>query len=192
MPSVSEFADFIELLHARRQYIAARAPHRRHARPRLTSQLLGRAMAGLSDAEAELRAQNDALFDARTSVSESGALFRDLFDLAPVAYLVTDATARITQVNAAACTLLRKPENSLVGRSLARWVAQADRGAFREALARSATTSGVEDWPVCLVPLGAAPVECRVRVRVLRAPAGTVRGLAWVLMESAGDPFEGV
>lgn len=194
MSSVSEFADFIDALCARRQRIAqsARSMSPADAEPAET-RLLAFALADLADAEAELRAQNDALFDARVSLEESAANFRDLFDLAPVAYVVTDGRARIQQVNAAACAMLGRPANSLVGKPLTTHVPPGERRAFREALTRSAAARDVEEWPLSIVPTRGTPIECRVRVRVLRGPTGAARDrLAWVLAETPSDAFDGI
>src|SRR5258705_12938978 len=55
---------------------------------------------------------------------------RALFDLAPDAYVVTDAAGTIVEVNAAARSLLARTLEEVVGRPLVELVATADRRSF--------------------------------------------------------------
>lgn len=71
--------------------------------------------------------QNEALFAARVELEESSAHFRELFDLAPSAYFVTTPEMRITYINQAACSLLRRSNNALVGHPLVCFVPLAYR-----------------------------------------------------------------
>jgi PAS domain-containing protein len=203
MPSVTEFAVFIAALRERRERLAERArrprgvalgsmgPNRgRRALDADAGHLLESALGDLSDAEEELRAQNEALFEARTQLDAGAALHRSLFDLAPVAYLLTDLAAVVLRANVAACALLRVRVNAIVGAPLDGFVEPGERAVFRAALARSATAEGVEEWPLCLVPRHAAPIDCRVRVRRLRVPDAAAPSLAWIITEPAPDTFD--
>ncbi len=134
-----------------------------------TSDLIADALADLGRAEEELRAQNEALFAAQTELELEQQVFRDLFDLAPTASLVTNGVGQIVRINQAALELLIRPANAVVGKPLAAYVAIADRAAFRIALYRSKQSSRVETWPVRLTPKYGDPIECRVRTRALRS-----------------------
>lgn len=132
-----------------------------------TSDLLSDTFAELGEVEEELRMQNEALFAARFELEQEQQVFRDLFDLAPTASLVTTETGRILRLNQAALDLFARPTNALVGKPLAAYVALGDRPAFRTALCRSLRSPRVETWPVRLLPKHGAPIDCRVRTRVL-------------------------
>jgi PAS domain-containing protein len=195
MPLVSEFAEFTEALRRRRLRVEDTAPRvlravgrelgEQAAAPLLhTSRLLEDAMYDLTAAEEELRAQNEELFRARLDIEASEAHFRQFFDLAPVPYLLSTPDAQLRLVNAAACTLLRRPANGLVGKPLACFVDVDERPAFRTALTRVKAGHGVEEWPIRVVPTGGTPIECRMRVRVLPPSADDLGpSLAWCITE---------
>jgi PAS domain-containing protein len=202
MQQVSEFAEFAEALRLRRE-LAERAarqvlravgdglPREQVVSLVRTSRLLTDTIGDLAAAEDELRAQNEELFSARLALEEREAQFQQLFDLAPAPYLVTTRDATIRLVNSAACTLLRRPPNALAGKPLACFVDLAERGAFRTALSRARSTSGIEEWPIRLVPTGAAPIECRVRVRPLAQSGTGEQQLAWCVTEEQRSALEG-
>ena len=60
--------------------------------------------------------------------------YRDLFTLAPDAYLVTDGQTIIAESNQAAAALLMMDQGSLKGKPLTHFVAEADRQAFQAIL----------------------------------------------------------
>src|SRR5438093_13206656 len=62
--------------------------------------------------------------------SESGR-YRTLFDRAPGAYLVTDASGGIRLANAAAALLLGAPSSLLEGKPLAHYISEEHRGLLR-------------------------------------------------------------
>lgn len=168
-----------------------------------TSDLLSGTLADLEMAEEELRAQNEALFAARTELEHDQQIYRDLFDLAPTPSLVTAAGGQILRINEAALALLARPMNAVIGKPFAAYVALADRAAFRAAFCRSLHSARVETWPVRLTPRHGDPIECRVRTRVIRAPydarhdspgaAGdgtTVPALQWVITEELSNSTE--
>jgi PAS domain-containing protein len=201
MPEVSEFAEFAERLQHRRERIARSASAARHDAARAgdagttpldrTVRLLDRALADLGAAEKALRAQNDALFSARIQLQAREAQFRQLFDLAPTAYLVTTAdNTRIVRLNDAACTLLRRAPNAVVDTPLACYVELADRPPLRAAVARARRSHAVEECPLRVVPAGGAPVECRARLRTLPASSGGEPVLAWCISEESGDALD--
>src|ERR1043165_9611798 len=56
--------------------------------------------------EEELRQQNDELVSARLELEQEQFRYEDLFESAPVGYLITDSTGTITKANRAVGTLL--------------------------------------------------------------------------------------
>ncbi|HEV7516178.1 MAG TPA: PAS domain-containing protein, partial [Thermoanaerobaculia bacterium] len=60
-------------------------------------------------AEEELRSQNEELLLTRQAIEAERLRYAQLFELAPDAYLVTDAGGRIAEANRAAAELLATP-----------------------------------------------------------------------------------
>jgi PAS domain S-box-containing protein len=83
--------------------------------------------------EAEFQDEKDR------AAAESGMVaadrgYQDLFDLAPDAYLVTDAQTIIAESNQAAVAMLKVDRRFLKGKPLTDFVAEADRPAFQAIL----------------------------------------------------------
>ena len=85
-------------------------------------------------AEEELRAQNENLTVANAARDEAYRRYRELFDSAPDALLVTDVNGKIVEANPAAGELLGIPSPRLEGKVLAALVAPRSRRTFRKAL----------------------------------------------------------
>jgi PAS domain-containing protein len=98
---------------------------------------LSTALEELQVTEEELRVQHEQLIDGRHSVEAERDQYRDLFELAPVAYLVTDAVGVIQQANRRAASLLGVAQHFLLGRPLAMYLATDDRWRLRDWLSRS-------------------------------------------------------
>jgi PAS domain-containing protein len=200
MPDFGEFAEFAEALRGQRVQ-TARVVRRalRRASKRYpdaigdelsdVSRALDGTLGDLDRAAEELRVQNEALFSAKLELEGSSAVFRDLFEFAPCAYVVTDADTAILYANNAASTLLRRPKNALAGKPLICFVPLEDRSFFRAAVVRSNLSSEISSWPAVLLPSGApAKIVCRMRVRPATAP-GTQqpRALYWNITEEIDE-----
>jgi PAS domain-containing protein len=193
MSTASDFHDFAESLRARHEEMRRAAPGALLAVERelspparqslvRASALLESTLDDLGAAADELQSQNEALFAARAEMDAQGRFYRELFDLAPAALLVTTAEARITHVNHAATTLFGRSANALVGRPLVGLVDADERAAFRDSLSRAVAGPLVEEWPMRLLRHGAPAAECRLRVSA-RLEAGVVRALQWIVVE---------
>jgi PAS domain S-box-containing protein len=200
MTDFGEFAEFAETLRGQRlrtARVVRRALHRAGQRyPDGTSEELSEVshaldgtLVQLDRAVEELRVQNEALFSARLELEGSSAVFRDLFECAPCAYVVTDLDTGIIYANDAACTLLQRPKNALAGKPLICFVPLEDRSAFRAAVARSTQSMEVSSWPAVLFPSGAsAKLTCRMRVRPATAPGSQKpRALYWNITEEIDE-----
>jgi PAS domain S-box-containing protein len=85
----------------------------------------------LEDVEADARGSHDEVTHALVLERRR---YQRLFELAPIAYLITDANAKIEEANTAAGLLFGVEPRWLVGKPLAVYVARDDRRAFRELL----------------------------------------------------------
>ena len=143
----------------------------------------------LDRAAEELRVQNEALLAARVQLEGTSLLFRDLFELAPSAYVVTTPDTRILYANQEACALLERRKNALAAKPLICFVPLEERDGFRSAVLRSASPGAISEWPATLLPSGAAAtIKCRMRIRAVSASsAPDSRALFWNIMEETDE-----
>jgi len=200
-PDISEFADFADALFKQRrrsEKVVRLALNRAKAQSPVpvnelndVSRALDSALNVVEHAVEELRMQNDALFAARTEVEDAYAQFRDFFEFAPAAYVVTSPDTRVRYANQAACALLRLRRNGLVGQLLINWVPLEHRGAFRSALIRSLSPGMVSDWPATLLSkdgTSSRPFGCRMRIRaVVASGASSPTELYWNFTEETDE-----
>src|SRR5687768_12832774 len=86
--------------------------------PDIAPDVEGPRLAELQTALEELRVAEEELRLANDSVGLERMRYAELFDLAPIAYLVTDAAGRIVEANEWAATLLDVPRSKLVDKPL--------------------------------------------------------------------------
>ncbi|MGD9764745.1 MAG: ATP-binding protein [Candidatus Binatia bacterium] len=109
----------------------------------------------------ELRAQQRELEESHQELCEARDRYAQLFDFAPVAYIVFDMTMIIREANLSAAQLLGVERSRLLGTSLLRYVQHEYQGVLREHVRR------------CL--MGQARVESEVWLRPSSAPATPVQ-----------------
>jgi PAS domain S-box-containing protein len=80
--------------------------------------------------------QNESLRSAHEALELSQARYHELFDAAPVGYIIADAAGVITHANVAVSGLTRQPCAKLIGRPLASFVSAADITTLQEHLQR--------------------------------------------------------
>ncbi|HEX2675863.1 MAG TPA: ATP-binding protein [Polyangiales bacterium] len=73
--------------------------------------------------EIELHMQNEALEEANARLEQAEAMYRDLYEHAPIAYVTLGTSAVIKSANRAALKLLRSTPQELVGTKLSTFVA---------------------------------------------------------------------
>jgi PAS domain S-box-containing protein len=124
-------------------------------------ELLGEALEGLqasfealSMSDEELRVQNEELAATQEALAAEHQRYRELFELAPDPYLVTDADGAVRDANDAAVGLLGVARDALLRRPLAVFVPAEERREFRARLLRLAQTGREADWPLRLRPRG--------------------------------------
>jgi PAS domain S-box-containing protein len=84
----------------------------------------------LKVAEEELRQQNAELSAAYEELLVARTRYRDLFEFAPGAYVVTDRHAVIRQANRAFLELIGRPPDQIVGQPLIVYIGRDDRTTF--------------------------------------------------------------
>ena len=95
----------------------------------------------------ELELQNEELRRAQLEIDAAKARYFDLYDLAPVGYVVVSRNGTILEANLTTATMLGVGRGTLIGQSLARHVWQEDQDAYylyRKRLFESAETLAIE------------------------------------------------
>jgi PAS domain S-box-containing protein len=96
--------------------------------------------------------------------------YRELFQLAPDAYLVTDRSAVIVEANDAAALLLGVRPQHLVGKPLAEFVTLSERQTFRARVLRAGRNGRVEEWECRLQPRTGPEVDVAAKVNASQIP----------------------
>jgi two-component system cell cycle sensor histidine kinase/response regulator CckA len=164
--------------------ITGSAPIRRR---QLTEALhaLQEALEEVETAEAELAQQNDELMMAREALEVERFRYRDLFERAPVGYLVTDSAGTIREANQAATDLLNT--QTILGKPLPVFLHPSNRGDLRLLLQEMRSRVGPRETELTLSPRD-APLR-RVQVTIVRdettpGPGTGIPGrLRWVLQD---------
>jgi PAS domain S-box-containing protein len=137
----------------------------------------------LKVAEEELRQQNEELAAARETVEAEQRRYQDLFEFAPDGYLVTDAHWTIREANHAAATMLRTPQQFLVGKPLVSFVALEERRAFRCELNRLCRAELIQEWVVRLRRHRGPPFDAALTVATSRDWEGKPVAFRWLLRD---------
>jgi PAS domain S-box-containing protein len=140
-------------------------------------------------AEEELYTQADALAVSSSATIGESEEFRETFDEAPAAYVITDAAGLIQRANREAHRLFGVDIGLLPGKPLPNFVAVPDRSPLRELFMRDAAPNVITRRELTIVPRGAVP---RSPVRVSLACSWRVASAAprfWILMSEIGTDY---
>lgn len=188
-PSPSSHERFGEqVLHSRDQIRTLRERSRNRGTPDPLAdeavEALHTALEELRVAQEELRIQNEQLADSQALVEAERVRYEELFQLAPDAYLVTDAAGTIAEANHAAAALLNLRGSRLRGKPLSVFVPPSAREEFRMRVDAAAALGRLDEWETWLHPRGAAlpvPVSCTVAAVHDRSAGST--GLRWLVRD---------
>jgi putative nucleotidyltransferase with HDIG domain/PAS domain S-box-containing protein len=139
--------------------------------------------------EAEFQGEQDR------AAAESGLVaadrgYQDLFDLAPDAYLVTDAQTIIAESNQAAVAMLKVDQGFLKGKPLTDFVAEADRPAFQAILIQVRGGGGKRLGEFRLQPGEGAPFAVSVNVSAQTDHRDQPVRMLWLLRDVREDKAE--
>lgn len=139
------------------------------------------ALEELQVSEEALRQQNEELAATRGALEEQRQRYRELFEFAPDAYLVTDANANIREANRAAALLFGVEDRFLAGKPLITFVDPEQHPAFLTELSRLARARRRHEWELRLRPRSGQPVDALATVDVVSDPEGRASALRWLL-----------
>ncbi|MDZ7751779.1 MAG: EAL domain-containing protein [Gammaproteobacteria bacterium] len=101
----------------------------------------------------ELELQNTELARARDEIEDGARRYAELYDFAPVAYLVLDQDFIIRQINLIGADLLGTERTQLIGERFSRFVAPGDLSSFEDFVARVVANRTQETRETCEVGL---------------------------------------
>ncbi|HST62063.1 MAG TPA: ATP-binding protein [Longimicrobium sp.] len=137
----------------------------------------------LQVSEEELRVQAEELAASQQVIEAERLRYRELFQHAPDAYLVTSPDGLVTEANAAAARLLNLDAHRLIGKPLGVFVPPEVRRDFRVRLAQAAREGRLGDWETSMRPRRGAPVSVACTVAAVHGPGGTTTGLRWLVRD---------
>lgn len=187
MKTLGNISRYIEAASSRLDDLAGRARASTDgSRPLVQESLLHLAstLEELRVSEEELRAQADVLASSSMEVEGELRRYRDLFQLAPDAYLVTGPDGLIREANRAAGALLGVREEYLPGKPLLVFVHEDDRGAFRRQLPWARSAERFTGWRLRLVSRGGALLRVDASVSAATGADGSAPELCWTLREA--------
>jgi PAS domain S-box-containing protein len=134
--------------------------------------------------EEELRVQSEELAASQDTIEAERLRYRELFERAPDAYLVTTPDGIVQEANDAAALLLNVDPRRMMGKPLGVFVPTDARHEFRLRLARAAREGRLRDWETLLRPRrGAAPVPVSCTVEAVLGGGGLATGLRWLVRD---------
>ena len=95
---------------------------------------------------------SEALAASRDALDEERTRFREMFDFAPDAYLITDLYGTIHDANVAASRLLGVAPKSLVGKALPSFFEESARKQFPHHIDQLCDVNHLDDWEVWVQP----------------------------------------
>ncbi len=142
---------------------------------------LGNASQILQLATEELYQQNEELIYTRNLVELERQRYRDLFEFAPDAYLLTDTIGIIQEANSAAVKLLNALPQYLVGKPINNYVALQERQSFRSLLTQLSNSDKVTELALRFKKCNGELFDGACRVGVVYNQQGKPIALRWLV-----------
>jgi len=148
---------------------------------------LAHALEELQEADQALHQVRDEWLIKQAELKLENQRYQDLFEHAPAAYIVTSIDGAIRQANSAALALLETSDRAIVGRSLAFFVPDGQRRAFREKIGALLQSAVPQEWEISMCSWEGTLIDARLRASVLRGTSGRPLMLYW-LIHIRGEP----
>ncbi len=134
--------------------------------------------------EEEIRLQNDELLMARQMNQQQRRRYNELFDLAAVGLLVTDASGIIREANRTAGAMLGISPRLLAGKPLVEFVAPDQRKDLGYQRARACELRRVDGWRVRLQPADGPALLANVSIAAaVDVPPDAGVSLRWTIQD---------
>ncbi|MBW4678876.1 MAG: PAS domain S-box protein [Microcoleus vaginatus WJT46-NPBG5] len=134
-------------------------------------------------AREELSHQNEQLSVTREQLERERQRYKELFEFAPDAYLVTDENGTIREANYTAAALLNVSQRFLVGKPLSIFVPEEERRDFRLRInqLRIGELERLREWELRMQPRKGESFEAAITVSAVWNPEGF--NLRWMLRD---------
>ena len=131
----------------------------------------------------ELNEQNQQLSVTREQLEQERLRYKELFEFAPDAYLVTDENGTIREANYTAASLLGVSQRFLVGKPLSIFVPETQRRDFRLRInqLRIGELERLGEWELRMQPRKGDSIEAAITVSAVWNPEGL--NLRWMLRD---------
>jgi PAS domain S-box-containing protein len=146
-----------------------------------TFEELDYALEELQTLEMEIYQQQMQLLDIREHLESERQTYQELFEFAPASYLITSPEGAVRKANQAAATLFKTVEKFMIGRSLALFVPEGERRAFRDQIMRLRTQDGIQEWQAHMQPWAGPAFDAAISVAVVRGKLGRPMALRWII-----------
>ncbi|MCC5653019.1 PAS domain S-box protein [Nostoc sp. XA013] len=133
----------------------------------------------------ELHKQNEELIQTRNCLETERQYYKELFEFAPDAYLVTNREGIIQEANFTAAKLLNVSKQFLVGKPMINFVPIEERQHLRSELIQLSQSDRVKELLIRLQQHHGEFFDAALTVAVARNPQGKVTSLRWVLRNIA-------
>jgi PAS domain S-box-containing protein len=138
----------------------------------------------LAVVDEEMRRQHAELVRERVETEAALRHFRELFDLAPDAYVVTDAEGVVRDANVAAARIFNIRASFLIGKPLVGFVARQDGRHFRAMLLALTAEPFARRFALRVRPRQGRPVfAADVSASAVRAAGGRGATIRWIVRE---------
>ncbi|HKN57414.1 MAG TPA: ATP-binding protein, partial [Gemmatimonadaceae bacterium] len=127
--------------------------------------------------------QHDRPVTRRQTEEDSAADYRELFDFAPDAYLITDLHGTIREANLAAGRLLGVESRFLAGKPLPSFFDDRGRKEYRHQLDRICDFDRLDDWEIALQPESGERVAVSVSIARASSKNKEAGGYRWILRD---------
>jgi PAS domain-containing protein len=124
-------------------------------------------------------------------VSAALSYFQHLFELAPIAFVVTNPQLIITDANRHAVRLLNRSLSGLRGKPLTVFVSASERNVFRAMVSEILASAEQVVRPLCIKPVRHEEVDMMFSAIPVRDHDGVATAIYWVFYEArARDQVE--
>jgi PAS domain S-box-containing protein len=144
---------------------------------------LANALEQLRLADEAAIAQNVELKAARDTLDAERSRYRELFELAPDPYVMTDSHGLISEANRAAVKLLGLDRCFLLRKPLQVFIPRDERFAFRQRVRDLKDWDGSIEWRLRIRPRGRAVLHVSASVAVIPGRHGETSGLRWCIRD---------
>jgi PAS domain S-box-containing protein len=135
-------------------------------------------------ADVEVRRQAVAVAEAKAEVELERRRFQALFEEAPDGYLVTDLEGEIQAANQAACRLLGRPKEDVVGQPIHSFVAEGGGNPLtEEVFRRLEERETVHEYEAAFSSAEGGRFDAAVTIALVRSAKGEAEALRWLIRD---------